>query len=141
MLPKERARIALVFMIANIFAPFLGVSQAGECRMEPIKPIHCVRGIVIDPSGGRISNARVTILRGGTGIVSMRTYADGKFSFDRLEAGDYEIQVEANSFKTARSSIVVVAPVSKCKWVMQVILGFGMECDTGIAMVRSKATQ
>jgi hypothetical protein len=60
MLPKERARIALVFMIANIFAPLLGgVSQAGECRMAPIKPIHCVRGIVIGLSGGRISNVRL----------------------------------------------------------------------------------
>ena len=130
MLHTNRARIAVAFMIANILVPFLGgVSQAGECRMVPIKPIQCVRGNVIDLSGGRISNARVTILRGETEIVSVRTNADGKFSFERLEPGDYEIQVEANSFNTLRSLIVVVASASKCKRALQVVLGFGMECE------------
>jgi hypothetical protein len=62
--------------------------------MAPIKPIHCVRGIVIDLSGGRISNARVTILRGGTGIVSMRANADGKFSFDRLKLGTMKFRLK-----------------------------------------------
>jgi hypothetical protein len=136
----NRARIAVAFMIANVLVTFLGgVSQAAECRMVPIKPIQCVRGGVVDRSG-RISNARVTILRGKTEIVSVRTDADGRFSFEHLEPGDYEIQVEANSFNTPRSSIVVVASTSKCKRALQVVLGFGMECDTYITVIKSKAT-
>jgi hypothetical protein len=107
--------------------------------MAPLKPIQCVRGIVVDLSG-RISNARVTILRSGTEIVSMQTDADGKFLFERLGAGDYELQVEANGFNTARSSIVIVAPSSKCKSALQVVLRFGTECDTGIALVKAKET-
>ncbi len=138
MLHTSRAHIAVLFMIANILVPFLGgVSQAGECRMVPIKPIQCVRGGVIDHSGGRISNARVTILRGKTEIVSVRTDADGRFSFERLEPGDYEIQVEANSFNTLRSLLVVVGSTSKCKRELQVVLGFGMECDTYLAVIRT----
>jgi len=142
MLPTRRARIALVAVVSIILAPFLGdVSQAAECRIAPIKPIHCIRGIVIDPSGLPISNAKVAILKAGTEFVSILTHADGKFSFDRLETGSYEIQVEANGFKTARSSVAVVAPRSKSKWALQVVLGFGMECDTRIAVVKSKTTQ
>src|SRR5580704_11098902 len=141
MMVTERAHTALALMIASIFVLFLcGVSQAGECRMVPIKRIQCVRGTVVDGSGARISNARVTILRGGTEIVSTRTNADGKFSFERLEAGDYEIQVKTNSFNTARSPIVVVAPTRKCKWTLQIVLGFGVECDTGITAVKSRRT-
>jgi hypothetical protein len=132
-------RIALAFMIVHIFVPLLaGVSKAGECQITPIKPIQCVRGIVIDISGGPISNAKVAIFRSGTEIVSIRTGADGKFSFERLKAGDYEIPVEANNFHTARTSIGVVAPASKCKWALQVVLGFGFECDTGVARVKAK---
>jgi len=90
MLPTIRARIALVAVVSIILTPYLGdVSQAAECRIAPIKAIRCVRGIVIDPSGLPISNAKVTILRAGTEFVSIRTNTDGKFSFDRLEAGDY----------------------------------------------------
>jgi hypothetical protein len=142
MLPTRRARIALVAVVSIILTPFLGdVSQAAECRIAPIKPIRCVRGIVTDPSGLPISNAKVTILRAGTEFVSIRTNTDGKFSFDRLGAGDYEVQVEEKGFKTARSPITVVTPASRCKWALRVVLGFGMECDTGIAVVKSKATQ
>jgi hypothetical protein len=141
MLPTNRARIAVAFMIANILVTLIGgVSQAGECRMVPIKPIQCVRGDVVDLSGGRISNARVTILRGETEIVSVRTNADGEFWFERLEPGDYKIQVEANTLDTLRSSIVVVASTSKCKRALQVVLGFGMECDTYVTVIKSKAT-
>jgi hypothetical protein len=90
MLPTIRARIALVAVVSIILTPYLGdVSQAAECRIAPIKAIRCVRGIVIDPSGLPISNAKVTILRAGTEFVSIRTNTDGKFSFDRFEAGDY----------------------------------------------------
>jgi hypothetical protein len=53
MLHTNRARIAVAFMIANVLVTFLGgVSQAAECRMVPIKPIQCVRGGVVDRSGG-----------------------------------------------------------------------------------------
>jgi hypothetical protein len=140
MLPPERMCVALALIVAGIFLPLLsGTAHAGECvAIVPIKPIHCVCGVVIDLSGGRISNAKVTILKGETERVSKRTGTDGKFSFEPMEAGKYQIQVEASGFRTAKSSFVVVKPARKCKQALQVRLGFGFECDTGIALIGSK---
>ena len=139
-LPPDEIRVLRAVIIAGICLLLSGAVYAAECTtVIPIKPIHCVCGVVIDRSGGRISNAKVTLLKGETELVSKQTGTDGKFSFEPMEVGEYQIQVETTGFKTARSSFVAVKPAEKCKQALEVVLGFGVECDTGIALVRSKA--
>jgi hypothetical protein len=105
-----------------------GFSYATTCiELPPLKPIHRVCGVVIDPLGEPIPNAKVAILKDGQ---------DGKFSFEQLEAGHYDIHVEANGFKSAYSSIVLVKPAPKCKLALQVLLEVGMGCS-GIREVKS----
>jgi hypothetical protein len=102
------------------------------------KPVHCICGAVFDNSGARISEAEVSIMKGEIEIATQRTDADGKFSFNGIAAGKYEIRVEARSFRTATSSLVVLQPSGKCKLALDVTLGVGFECDTGISQVKVK---
>jgi Carboxypeptidase regulatory-like domain len=76
-----------------------------------------------------IPNAKVTILKGETELVAVYADADGKFSFERLEAGNYVIRVQADNYKSAQSPIVIVKPTMKCKRGLRVMLGVGMQCS------------
>ena len=69
----------------------------------------------------------------------MKTASDGKFSFEKLDPGDYVIQVEADHLLTLHSSITVVGPRGgKCKRALEVVLGLGMDCDTYLVVVNTK---
>ena|SRR3989442_443679 len=59
-------------------------------------------GIVHDPSSAGVPNALVT-LRKGTEAQTTRTNINGGFSFDKLSAGTYEVQVQQEGFKIARA--------------------------------------
>jgi 3-dehydroquinate synthase class II len=85
---------------------------------------------VLNQLGEPIPNAKVTILKGVTELASVQTNDDGKFSFEQLEAGNYDIQVQADSFKSIQSSIVLVKPVTKCKRTLLVTLAVGMSCSS-----------
>jgi Carboxypeptidase regulatory-like domain len=118
-----------------------GLSCATTCiAPPPLKPVHHVCGVVIDPSGGPVSNARVAILNGGREVASLQTGEDGKFSFDQLSAGHYDIQVGATGFVTALSSIVLVKPAPKSNRALQVHLDVGMGCSP-INEVKSKTSK
>jgi hypothetical protein len=103
-----------------------------------MKPLQCVRGAVIDVSGARITNAKLTILQNEKQVATMKTSAGGKFSFDGLKPGSYVIQVEADHLRTLSSPITVVRSSSSCKRALEVVLGFGLECDTRLELVDAK---
>jgi hypothetical protein len=105
-------------------------SYATTCIEQPVKPIRQVRGIVIDSTGEPIPNAKVTVLKAGTELVVVKTSADGKFSFERLEAGDYEIRIQADGFIVAGSSVLLVKPTTKRKSGLQIVLAMGMQCSS-----------
>jgi hypothetical protein len=136
----KTARLSVAVIVGSVLLFFSGSSALrGECFTgPPLKPIHCVRGKVIDRTGAEISNAKVTILRGETEVVSARTDADGAFSFDRLPPGYYEIHVETVGLKTLRDTITVVRSTRKCERILVVVLGVGFECDTYISLVNPK---
>jgi len=62
-------------------------------------------GIVTDPSGAAIANAKVTVTNMGTNLaVSTTTNQTGLFTANQLPIGSYKITVEAPGFKTASST-------------------------------------
>ncbi len=68
-----------------------------------------VRGIVKDPSGAIIPNAKVTITSKVTGnSTTITSNDDGEFRFGNLIAGEYQIAIEAPSFKKLNLSDVRV---------------------------------
>ena len=68
-------------------------------------------GFVTDPSGAKISGARV-LLRDSAGIVAYQTRSDsnGQFSFSSIAEGSYRVSVEASGFIQPTQVVVEVRP-------------------------------
>jgi hypothetical protein len=142
MLPK---RIPLTASVLTMIVAIVGIPHPSEAAKHPecismpqIKPLKCVRGAVTDVSGSRVTNAKLTILQGDKQVATMKTSADGKFSFDGLEPGDYVLEVEADHLRPLRSAITIVRSTSRCRQALEAVLGFGIECDTRLEMVDAK---
>jgi Carboxypeptidase regulatory-like domain len=104
----------------------------------PLKPIHRICGFVNNQLGEPIPNAKVTVLQNGSEIVTVQTSTDGRFSFEQLKAGHYDIQVQATGYKPAFSSIILVKPdITRCRRELNVLLPVGMSCS-GISLVKPK---
>lgn len=69
-----------------------------------------VRGVITDPNGAAVTNAKVTITKKSTNVSSTtQTSGSGQFEFNNLLLGDdYEVTVEAQNFKTLTLSEVKV---------------------------------
>jgi hypothetical protein len=69
-----------------------------------------VRGVITDPNGAAVADAKVTITKKSTNIsVTTQTSSGGQFEFNNLLLGDdYSVTVEATSFKTLTLSEVKV---------------------------------
>jgi len=68
-----------------------------------------VRGVVADPNGAAVPNARVRITNRQTNISQdAQTNDSGEYQFNNLLTGDYTVTVEAASFKTTTLSDVRV---------------------------------
>jgi len=62
-------------------------------------------GIVTDPSGAAIANAKVSVRNAATDLsVSTSTNAGGNFSLKELPIGSYNVSVEAPGFKTVSNT-------------------------------------
>src|SRR5215208_3630258 len=68
-----------------------------------------VRGVVTDPNGAAVPNARVAITNRQTNVSQdAQTNDSGEYQFNNLLAGDYTVTVEAANFKTTSLSDVRV---------------------------------
>src|SRR5260370_16680980 len=90
------------------------ISSATTCvGLPPLKPVRRICGVVFFPSGDRIANAKVTVLQAGKEIAVQKTDSSGKFSFDHLEAGNYEIRVHVDAVPVPATDLVLFLPHSK----------------------------
>jgi hypothetical protein len=93
-----------------------GAPSATTCvELPPLKPIHRIFGVVHFTSGDRISNANVTVLQGDREIAAQRTDNDGKFSFEGLMAGNYEMRVRVEGVGAVYAKIVLIRPEANSK--------------------------
>ena len=90
-------KILFFVFSAIIFSPVLSFSQNAEA---------IISGIVTDQNGAAISSARV-FLSSANSSISKQTQTDeqGKFSFENLSAGDYNISVSAKGFTDSDKQI------------------------------------
>src|SRR5215813_13160657 len=64
-----------------------------------------VKGLVTDPSGQTVAQARLTLTSTETGEARAQSAdAAGRFAFNELRIGDYEVKVEAVGFRPAVST-------------------------------------
>src|ERR1700758_2510916 len=67
-------------------------------------------GIVTDPTGAAIANAKVTVANIGTNLsVTATTDQTGLYKFNELPVGTYRIIAEAQGFKTTTNSDLVLS--------------------------------
>jgi hypothetical protein len=71
-----------------------------------------IQGIITDPQGAVVPDAKITITNKDTGAVtSTTTTSTGSFSSGSLTPGTYSVRVEASSFKTTEVSVTVLINV------------------------------
>lgn len=110
-------------------------SFADTCIFLPLKPVRHVCGIVMNQAGERISNARLTLLKGGTELVTVETDANGRFDFKTAAAGNYVLRASMQGcYVEVRSAIKIVRPIETCKQALEVMLPVSMiHCGGGKA--------
>ncbi len=60
-----------------------------------------IRGVISDPSGAAIANAKITILDPKTNTrANTQSSNSGEYEFKNLPVGDYKITIEAAGFKS-----------------------------------------
>lgn len=127
--------VSLLVML--LFSLPFATSSATTCvGLPPLKPVHRICGVVFFPSGDRIANARVTVLQAGKEIAAQETDNNGKFSFDHLEAGSYEIRVHVEAVPVAATDLVLVRPQSKPK--REIAVSMMPQGCSGFSLVNSK---
>ncbi|MBP7476307.1 MAG: carboxypeptidase regulatory-like domain-containing protein, partial [Pyrinomonadaceae bacterium] len=91
-LSAHTAKFAVLLAATLVFAASaIGQSQANAADLS---------GTVTDPTGAVVAGATITAKGVGTGITrSATSNAEGNYRFVGLPPGDYEISVEAKSFK------------------------------------------
>jgi hypothetical protein len=64
-------------------------------------PTGSIVGVVRDPSGAAVPDARVEVVSNATGLArTIATSTNGEFSFSALPAGGYEVSIEAPGFQS-----------------------------------------
>ena len=84
-------------------------------KVRPLRPVRCVCGKLIDPTGGPVSGATVKVVKDGMDIATIKTCGDGIFLFSGLKSGSYELSTKTDYLVPFRSLIVVVNPTTQCK--------------------------
>src|SRR6202020_1258942 len=87
----NKLRFCLISLFVLLFA-FTALAQIQNGQFA---------GVVTDPSGAAVANAKITITNQGTGLdVTATSNATGAYQVSELPPGTYKIAVEAAGFKT-----------------------------------------
>lgn len=111
-----------------------------SCEQVHVKSIQRICGVVIDPSGTPVPNAKVTILHGGEQVATSRSGRDGTFRVDGLTTGGYEVRIQAEGFYHFEFPITVVKPSEQPKRVLEVELAVPGYCP-GLRLVKPGAAK
>lgn len=132
-------------VVAGLLVPATtGLLHGSEiiCSQKPVKPVQHLCGIVIDQSGSPVAHVRVAILKGETELAAVESRKDGKFSFEGLKAGSYDVEAKEEGFRTFRFQIVLVQPSERrCKRALEVKLTVGDEACSGVRLVKPKEVE
>jgi protocatechuate 3,4-dioxygenase beta subunit len=138
--------MVLAAIVAGLLVPATtGVLYGSEviCSQKPVKPVQHICGIVIDQKGSPVAHATVAILKGETELVGVESGKDGRFSFEGLKVGRYDVEAKEEGFRTFRFRIVLAQPSERgCKRALEVELTVGGEtCSGGVRLVKPKEVE
>ena len=129
----ERFIVLLLFVTAWVVP-----SVADVCVYKP-PSVRLVAGIVVDSSGRPIPGVNVAIIQSGESVASATTDDTGKFRFDWLREGAYELATKANGFQRARYKVLLSRPSKHWNRSLQIELAVGVEhCGGDIKIVKTR---
>jgi Carboxypeptidase regulatory-like domain len=132
----DSTRSPLAHGIAGFLVLFSASSSfANTCIDIPLKPVQHICGIVMNQANERISNARLTLIKGGAELITIETDAGGRFDFKEVAAGEYVLRASMPGYNQVQSPIKVVKPTKKCKQALNVVLPV-TSCGGGIGQNR-----
>ena len=116
------------------------VPSATTCvGQEPLKPVRRICGVVFFASGDRAENATVSVLQENKEVAVQHTARDGKFSFDQLNAGHYELRISVHSLSgVAGTKVVLRHPSAKSSQEIAVNFFLGSASCSSFSLVDSK---
>lgn len=89
------------------FALFLLVISVTSARAQPAAG--AIAGTVVDPLGARVSGAAIELLHDARVVKTMTSDTRGRFAFDALTAGRYQIRAAAEGFQVRLTSQIFLA--------------------------------
>jgi hypothetical protein len=128
----KRAQALLVASVGGfLLLHAIRASTATTCiALPPLKPVHRICRILFFSSGDRVTIAKVTVLQAGKEIAEQQTGNDGKFSFDQLKAGNYELRVGISGLPYASTQVVLAKPETNPKLEIAVNPGITSPCSS-----------
>ena len=87
----------------------LSTSLAASSAQAAEDHTAALAGRVLDPLGGAIANAKVTLMRDGQPVTDASSDASGRFALAATDAGRYRVHVEAQGFTSKDTDPVFVA--------------------------------
>src|SRR5229473_7134990 len=98
-----RRRTLRLLLVASVLSA--GFSTEGSAQSDTTGGLG---GQIVDPSGGAISAARVTIIHVNTGFRrTVRSDIEGRFSFPHVQPGLYRAEAEAPAFERVQQSVTI----------------------------------
>lgn len=123
------------FVIGCILLQWATGSLADTCTLSSQRaPVSAVCGRVINIAGERLSGVELSLTRETDSVTfTVRSDADGQFSFRSVPKGDYLLRVAAPDYHSAMRQIRVTRSSNnrRCTGKITVKLGFKV-CDTFI---------
>ncbi|PYS26488.1 MAG: hypothetical protein DMG11_19755 [Acidobacteria bacterium] len=103
-----RLRVCSCSILAFVIVSFLSPALSAQTDRATIT------GLVTDPSGATVPDAKVTATAVATGVArSTVTSAQGTYTLPELPSGVYQVQVEAKGFKTTQKSVELFVLVTQ----------------------------
>ena len=106
---NPRVSIAAVITLL-VLLPAECTPNSYVCYDVNLKPLRNVSGIIVNPLNEPVPNATVEIWRAETKVLAVKTGQGGKFVFEHLDPGHYEIRGDAQGYIPASFRIAVVKP-------------------------------
>src|ERR1700722_7815267 len=126
----KRLRSVAYVLVAVIILLFAGQSEANTVICHKVRPItlRWMQGRVVDQLGSPVPQASVDLLRNEMVLASVQTNDDGRFSFQDVKAGNYELRAEYPGFISDQYPVVLKKPTSSWKGLAEMGLGLVVNC-------------
>ena len=117
---RSRKSIGIVLLLSMCCF----ITSMGKAQVD----MGSVSGIIHDPSGAAIANARVKLTNEGTGITAVTTSGpEGRYTFSPIKIGHYSIAASAAGFKTVEQKSVTVDVQQKVEVNIELSVGEATE--------------